>query len=68
MMTTIITTIIFVIVIIIIASFTFLCLGASTKNFCHTQQILANKWVGGLSESAKKGKPMMKILFSDNVE
>ena len=41
---------------------------ASTKNFCHTYQILAIKGVGGgLREFVKKGKFVIKIYFSDNV-
>ena len=45
--------------------------GASTKNFCHAQQILAVKGVGvggGLRQSVKNGKFVTKIFFSDNVE
>ena len=40
--------------------------GASTKKFCHEQQIF--KGVGALSESVKKGKFMTNIFFSDTVE
>ena len=42
--------------------------GASTKNFCHAEQILAVKEVGGLSQSVKKVKFATKTFFSDNVE
>ena len=41
---------------------------ASTKIFCHALVGFGHKGVGGLSESVKKGKIVMKIFFSDNFE
>ena len=38
------------------------------KSSLHASQILVVEGVGNLSESVKKGKFLMKNLFSDNID